>query len=128
MGILAAGWLLCGSDGLAQVRGEPRVVFQVGLSRVDPYATFSSDGKMLAVCSGQNVKVWEVPGGREVAELPGHEENAIAVAFSSDGTTFASRDSERAVRTWRTSPEGWELLDEIERSAPPQPRRYPKTV
>jgi RNA polymerase sigma factor (sigma-70 family) len=50
---------------------------------------FSPDGATLASAGVGTVRLWEVPGGRELTTIPG--QNAItAVAFSPDGMVLAS--------------------------------------
>ena len=56
--------------------------------------SFSPDGKQLATCSGDGVRLWEVESGRALRHLPGV--HGRSVAFSPDGQTlaFGNRDSE----------------------------------
>jgi dipeptidyl aminopeptidase/acylaminoacyl peptidase len=56
---------------------------------------FSPDGKTLVSVGGKEgepgeVRLWEIPGGRECGVLRGHAEPVTAAAFSPDGLTLAT--------------------------------------
>ncbi len=52
--------------------------------------TFSSDGRYLAAASEDGeVKLWQVPAGKEFAALSGEREDVSCLSFSPDGTEFA---------------------------------------
>jgi hypothetical protein len=56
---------------------------------------FSPDGKTLVSAGGKagepgEVRLWEIPGGRECGVFRGHAEPVSAVAFSPDGATLAT--------------------------------------
>ncbi len=62
---------------------------------------FSPDDRLLATGSVDGtIRVWEVPSGRFVTELPGHLESVEAVAFSPDGQTLASVNPGIEVTFW----------------------------
>lgn len=77
-------------------------------------AAFTADGKTLAAShhvvksvNGRNevvensVKLWDVAGGKEVADLPlGNADDAECVAFSPDGKWLAVGTEGGAVRVW----------------------------
>jgi WD40 repeat protein len=62
---------------------------------------FTRDGKSLVSC-GQDakVRVWSVPGFKEVRTLDGHEKSVNALSFSADGERLATASSDPSVRVW----------------------------
>jgi WD40 repeat protein len=51
---------------------------------------FSPDGRLLASCGGDSVKLWDVKKGNEVRVLEGHIGRVGGLAFSPDGRLLAS--------------------------------------
>lgn len=47
------------------------------------------------------VKTWDMRTFKLKTDLPGHEDEVYAVAWSSDGTCVASGGKDKAVRIWR---------------------------
>jgi len=63
----------------------------------------SRDGKMLATAAiggGQRISIQEVPSGREIVRLRGHQHLVTDGAFSADGRTFLSGSLDGTVRLW----------------------------
>jgi RNA polymerase sigma factor (sigma-70 family) len=65
---------------------------------------FSPDGKTLATGSDDHtVRLWEVPSGKELHCLVGHEGDIEFAAFSADGKRLVSSSREDTVRVWDTA-------------------------
>jgi WD40 repeat protein len=88
---------------------KPRAVLK-GHAEMALCLAFSPDGKMLASGSrGYDAKtrtrwgelrLWDVPAGKEVATFKVHKDEVRALAFSPDGKSIASVDAEGEVRLW----------------------------
>ncbi len=130
-GVVAS--LLVGICVGARAETEPSIVFQVDPPRqnhrhsdvMGTCASFAADGKMLAVICDQNVKIWSVPDGQEVAELMDDEHPLFSIAFAPQGMSLATLDCFGAVRIWCLSQGEWELAKKIERSDPTCRRSRP---
>ncbi|WP_328285639.1 nSTAND1 domain-containing NTPase [Streptomyces sp. GQFP] len=71
---------------------------------------FSPDGKRLAVVSGPVLRVWDVPGGRLVAELSSSDEGGFTQAdFSRDGAYVATADDQE-LAVWRVDADGSQVF------------------
>jgi serine/threonine protein kinase/WD40 repeat protein len=61
----------------------------------------SPDGRVLATGDEkQQVRLWELPSGRELAAWPAHEAAVTALAFSPDGSTLASGAKDGTLKLW----------------------------
>lgn len=73
----------------------------------------SGDGRTLATVGGQDVVLWDVPGGQQlVRPLAGERDKALAAAFSPDGHTLAwgalaIRPSSELLVIWDADLESW---------------------
>src|SRR5579884_2799395 len=95
--IIIAAWLVSGrapaADGSDPLPAG--AVLRLGSARLRHGGTvnavvFSPDGKALASAGADRlVRVWAVPGGRELHRLAGHTGEVRAVAFSPDGAVLA---------------------------------------
>ncbi len=65
------------------------------------WMTLSRSGKLAAaVTIGNEIRVWQVPGGTPLITCPGHDEWVYAVAFSPDEQTLASCGDDQTIRIW----------------------------
>ncbi len=91
-------------------RETGQLVRQIDVDDHVAVATLSVDGKLLAAATGPmlpwaedrsgTVHVWEFRTGRKLAELSGHEESIVQLAFSPDGKTIISASKDNTIRRW----------------------------
>ena len=98
---------------LAPVRpagSKPAAVLQCE-GKVSAFA-FAPDGKRLASASwDRTLRVWDVAGGRTIAELKGHTQNIMQVAFlSADGARLVSSAYDLTLRVWETAEQRERML------------------
>jgi eukaryotic-like serine/threonine-protein kinase len=61
---------------------------------------FSPDGRQLTAGSDGTVKIWDWKNRQVLHTFPGHEKNAISVAFSRGGRRLASASTGEGVKLW----------------------------
>jgi WD40 repeat protein len=67
---------------------------------------FTPDSRTLASASGgegsrdNTIRLWAVPGGREIRRLTGHRNGIFCLALSPDGKQLASADKGGEIRIW----------------------------
>ena len=82
--------------------GQELAKFQVP-SGMTYRVSFSPDGKILAALShDKKIRLWEVPSGKLVGTLTGHERPARGMVFLPDGT-FVTAGLDRTIRFWDTA-------------------------
>ena len=65
--------------------------------------TYSPDGKHLAACDSNQVKVYDPASGELIMTLSRHEKDVISVAFSLDGKYLATGSVDSSVHIWDAS-------------------------
>jgi WD40 repeat protein len=66
--------------------------------------TFAPDGKTLAACGGSTIRLWDVAGGKELLNRPGHGAEVNAITVSRDGRIVASTSwSDGTLCLWDSS-------------------------
>ena len=65
---------------------------------------YSPDGNLLAVGTSIGIWVYDVHSGAELTLLTGHTSEVESIAFSPDGTTFASGGYDGTVLVWEFTP------------------------
>ncbi len=64
------------------------------------WTVFSPDNRTLACIHKEDIDLWDFTTGEQKGRLTGHTGWIRSVAFSPDGSTLVSADSDRAVRLW----------------------------
>jgi RNA polymerase sigma factor (sigma-70 family) len=60
---------------------------------------YSPDGKKVAVATNP-VRLYEAASGQEIAQLEGHQNGVLCVAFSPNGKMLASSSHDQTIRLW----------------------------
>ncbi len=95
----------------ASPRGVSVLVYEVALgdppvANLLPIGTvtslgFGGDGRTLAVgCADGRVELWDVPTGRLLQRLEGHDGTVTALAVSGDGRLLASGSADKSIFVW----------------------------
>jgi serine/threonine protein kinase/WD40 repeat protein len=58
------------------------------------------DGQLLVTGKGSRLYVWEVPAGKQLMVLEGHQNDVMEIAFSHGGDLLASRGWDGTTRLW----------------------------
>ncbi len=61
---------------------------------------WSPDGRRLASGSDRTARIWEVPSGRPLCVLSGHDDGFRGIAWSPDGRQLATVSRDRTARVW----------------------------
>jgi WD40 repeat protein len=81
--------------------GEVMAEWKGDASRVNHLA-FAADGKIVAICCGNAIHVWDWPGQREARRLGDFPEQVERLWFSPEGRWFAAAIAKEGVRVWET--------------------------
>ena len=94
-------WLAIGTSALLEVYStdtyQPICVIDINVDTLD----FSPDGAEMSVGDNQTLHRFEIPSGREITRLEGHESGITDVAYSPAGDLIASINGRGVVRLWR---------------------------
>jgi WD40 repeat protein len=79
---------------------KPTRTFE-GLPNFIQSVAFTPDGKTLAACSGDVLKVWDLGTGKEVRTIKGTKDKIIrTLAFGNEGKVLVSAGSDATVTVW----------------------------
>jgi WD40 repeat protein len=77
------------------------VMGMMGTATDAPTLAFASDGRTLAAKGADgSIRVWDLPVGKEIGPLKGHDGSVTALAFAPDGKTLASGASDTTILLW----------------------------
>ena len=91
-----------GSDGISYVWELPSGKQVRKFTDVTCEPALSPDGKTIAMCNKNAIKLWDVEKNIEIARLHGHTSEIKAISFSPDGKKLASGGGpqDNTVRIW----------------------------
>jgi serine/threonine protein kinase len=81
-------------------RGNSIRSIDTGRTNIRAAVAFSKDGRTLVIAGTSNLQLWDVPLGRWIPPLEGHQQPVRALAFSPDGRMLASEDDESKIIIW----------------------------
>ncbi|MFM6910427.1 MAG: WD40 repeat domain-containing protein, partial [Dolichospermum sp.] len=61
---------------------------------------FSPDGKKVASCGGDGVKIWSIENVECLKTLPEQQTGAFSIDFSPDGTKLVSGSPDTTIKIW----------------------------
>ena len=65
--------------------------------------SFSPDGKTVASAGDTWMKIWDVPTGRLLRTIGGHEDSVLSLSYSGLGDRLVSASADHSVRVWEAS-------------------------
>ncbi len=92
--------LIAGSDKVAKLWSLPAKKELRTFTGVTGGMAFSPDGRMIAICSKDTIKLLDVEKGYEIANLRGHVNDVMSIAFSPDGLKLASGGFDNTAKIW----------------------------
>jgi WD40 repeat protein len=63
---------------------------------------FSPDGRRVVALAGQQMRMWDVESGEQVAAIRGGKKHFMGAAFTADGRFLVSVSKDRTTRLWDT--------------------------
>ena len=96
--------LVRGSEGIAFLWELPSGKQIRKFDGVTCEPSFSPNGKSIAMCSKNVIKLWDLEKSVEIAFLRGHIGEVKAIAFSPDGLKLASGGDDNTAKIWNVPP------------------------
>ncbi len=96
--------LIAGSEKIAKLWSLPSGKEVGTFKDVTGGLAFSPNGKTIAMCIKDTIKLWDVEKGYDIAILRGHANDVFTVAFSLDGLKLASGGFDNTARIWSVPP------------------------